>query len=29
MCEQAEHVTSPQEMEYDVTMKTQPTYAEI
>ena len=22
MCEQAEHVTSPQEMEYDVTMKT-------
>ena len=22
MCEQAEHVTSPQEMEYDITMKT-------
>ena len=22
MCEQAEHVTSPQQMEYDVTMKT-------
>ena len=23
MCEQAEHVTLPQQMEYDVTMKTQ------
>ena len=29
VCEQAEHVKSPQEMEYDVTIKTQPTYAEI